>query len=320
MDPIAIRIKNEPKDDPETHLPFSSRALVQCLEEGAHRFGWGKRPVKPASLRDGRWLIGYGVACAQFPTLMQPSSASVRVNRDGTALARMSATDIGTGTYTVLTQIAAENLGLPEDRIRVEIGDTNFPRSAGSGGSWGAASSGTALQMACVQLREQIAKMAVADARSPLSGADPASVTLADGRIVTGDRAEPLEAFLARTAPDGVRLRLFRRELRQDPPETQRFLAELRSHPVSDSRLRYQEGSRDLLRGQTPEQAQCERDARLGREHRMAGREHQAQEIVADFIVKLGVDRIGKIGNRPGSSECTGARHLTFKGVMLCHK
>lgn len=204
MDPIELRLRNEPKDDPETHLPFSSRSLVQCYEEGARRFGWSRRPRKPGTLRDGRWLIGYGTASAMFPTFMRPSAASVRLNADGTALARMSATDIGTGTYTVLTQIAAESLGLPIESVMVEIGDSRFPPAAGSGGSFGAASAGTALLLACEKLREQIAQLVIKDERSPLSGAKVAEVALRDGKVVAGDKSEPLKSFLDRAAPSGL--------------------------------------------------------------------------------------------------------------------
>ena len=205
MDPIALRIKNEPQDDPEHHIPFSSRSLVQCLELGARRFGWERRADPPGSVLEGRWLVGQGVACAMFPARMRPSNASVTLTGDGRALARMSATDIGTGTYTVLTQVLAECLGLPLERVRVEIGDTMFPPAAGSGGSFGAASAATALFMACEKLRGQLAELAVGPRSLALSGADPASIKLIDGRVVSGDRSESLTALLSRTAPRGLK-------------------------------------------------------------------------------------------------------------------
>jgi xanthine dehydrogenase YagR molybdenum-binding subunit len=203
MDPIALRIKNEPSVDPETHLPFSSRAIVPCLREGARLFGWQARRAAGTST-DGRHLIGMGVACACFPTFLRPSSAKVWLAADGRAIVRMSATDIGTGTYTVLTQIGGEALGLPVERVRVEIGDTEFPPAAGSGGSFGAASAGTALLLACEKLRADVAARATVDQASPLHGVDPASVVLANGRIEAGHRGEPLAAFLARRAPGGI--------------------------------------------------------------------------------------------------------------------
>ena len=204
MDPIELRIRNEPKDDPQSHLPFSSRSLVECYREGAQRFGWSKRSSKPGTLRDGRWLIGYGVASAMFPTYLRPSSASVRVNADGTAVVRMDMTDLGTGTYTVLTQVAAESLGLPIDAVTVELGDTKYPSASGSGGSFGAASSGSATLLACEQLRLQIAQLVTEDRRSPLAGADVSTVTLRGGKVVAGDKSETLQAVVTRLAPSGI--------------------------------------------------------------------------------------------------------------------
>ena len=204
MDPIELRIRNEPKDDPETHLPFSSRSVVPCLREGAKRFDWNRRAKSPGSLRDGRWLVGQGVACAAFPTFLRPSAAAVRLNPDGTGVARMSATDIGTGTYTILTQIAAESLGLPVEKVKVEIGDTRLPPAAGSGGSFGAASAGTALLLACEKLRADLASRAAADTGSPLHGINPADATLRGGELVAGNQSESLPSLLARIAPEGL--------------------------------------------------------------------------------------------------------------------
>lgn len=204
MDPIELRLKNEPKDDPETHLPFSSRSLVQCLQEGAKTFGWDQRPKTPGEKMDGKWRIGYGVACAAFPTFMRPSRASVQITPDGIAVARMSATDIGTGTFTILAQLLAEETGLPMDRVRVEIGDSALPPAAGSGGSFGAASAGTALHLACEKLREEIAKAIAIDERSPLFGVAADQIVLADGQIKAGEKAEELTSFLKRSKPQGM--------------------------------------------------------------------------------------------------------------------
>ena len=150
LDPIELRIRNEPTEDPEKHIPYSSRHLIPCFQEGARRFGWGRRNAKPGQSRDGRWLVGMGVAAATRGNPLELSKANVRLGSDGLAVVRMAMTDIGTGTYTILTQIAAEMLGLPTERIRVELGDTNFPYASGSGGSFGAASSGSA-SVRCLQ-------------------------------------------------------------------------------------------------------------------------------------------------------------------------
>ncbi len=183
LDPIELRVRNEPSEDPEKHIPYSSRHLIACMQEGARRFGWDKRNPKPGQVHDGRWLVGIGMAAATRGNPLQLSKANVRLDPDGNATVRMAMTDIGTGTYTILAQIAAEMLGLPVERVRVELGDTNFPQAAGSGGSWGAGSSGSALFEACNTLREKLARAA---------GMDPATARFADGRIASGEQSRRL--------------------------------------------------------------------------------------------------------------------------------
>jgi xanthine dehydrogenase YagR molybdenum-binding subunit len=158
LDPIELRRRNEPREDPQKKIPWSSRSLLQCFEQGAARFGWSRRKPEPGVMRDGHYRLGWGVATATYPANRRPTSARVQVSPDGSAVVQLAATDIGTGTYTALTQIAAEALRLPPDRVKVEIGDTNFPQTPGSGGSWGVASYGSAVHEAC------------RDARSKLSG------------------------------------------------------------------------------------------------------------------------------------------------------
>jgi xanthine dehydrogenase YagR molybdenum-binding subunit len=183
LDPIELRIRNEPTEDPEKHIPYSSRHLIACMQEGARRFGWDKRNAKQGQVRDEHWLVGMGMAAATRGNPLQLSKANVRLNPDGTAIVRMAMTDIGTGTYTILAQIAAEMLGLPTERVRVELGDTSFPEAAGSGGSWGAGSSGSALFEACNALREKLARSA---------GMDPATARFADGSIASGEQSKTL--------------------------------------------------------------------------------------------------------------------------------
>jgi len=183
LDPIELRIRNEPTEDPEEHIPYSSRNLVACMQEGARRFGWKKRNGKPGQVRDGRWLVGMGMAAATRGNPLRLSKANVRLDPGGNATVRTSMTDIGTGTYTILAQIAAEMLGLPMDGVRIELGDTGFPESPGSGGSWGAGSSGSALFEACKALREKLAQAA---------GMDPASARFADGSIASGEQSRKL--------------------------------------------------------------------------------------------------------------------------------
>jgi xanthine dehydrogenase YagR molybdenum-binding subunit len=156
VDPIELRIRNEPTVHPESGVPFSDRRLVECMREGARRFGWERRPAAPGSLRDGRWLVGYGMAAAIRMQFQVPSKASVRMGADGIAVVRSDMTDIGTGTYTIVTQVAADALGLPLDRVRVELGRSDYPPGAGSGASWGASNTCTAVYNACVALREKL--------------------------------------------------------------------------------------------------------------------------------------------------------------------
>ena len=156
IDPVELRIRNEPPVDPESGLPFSDRHLVECLREGADRFGWERRPSRPGGLRDGQWLIGYGVASAMRAHPQAPMKARVRLEPDGTAVVQSDMTDIGTGTYTILTQVAAQVLGLPLERVRVELGSSEFPTTFGSGGSWGGAGASVAVQRASEAVREQL--------------------------------------------------------------------------------------------------------------------------------------------------------------------
>jgi xanthine dehydrogenase YagR molybdenum-binding subunit len=183
LDPIELRIRNEPSEDPEKHIPYSSRHLIACMQEGARRFGWDKRNPKPGQLRDGRWLVGIGMAAATRGNPLLLSKANVRLDPNGTCTVRMAMTDIGTGTYTILSQIAAEMLGLPTERVQVELGDTSFPQAAGSGGSWGAGSSGSALFEACNALREKLARTA---------GMDPATARFSNGSIASGEQSRKL--------------------------------------------------------------------------------------------------------------------------------
>ncbi|MCJ2029120.1 xanthine dehydrogenase family protein molybdopterin-binding subunit [Methylobacterium sp. J-043] len=182
VDPIELRIRNEPEQDPEKKVPFSTRQLVACMREGAQRFGWDKRGAT-GTTRDGQWLVGMGMAAASRLNPLMPSQAGVRLNPDGTLTVRMAMTDIGTGTYTILAQIAGEMMGLPVERIHVEIGDTAYPKAAGSGGSFGAGSAGSALYVACDNLRQALLQSA---------GMSPEGAVFLEGRVTAGNRSEAL--------------------------------------------------------------------------------------------------------------------------------
>jgi xanthine dehydrogenase YagR molybdenum-binding subunit len=204
MDPVELRIRNEPKVHPELGVPFSDRRMVECMREGACRFGWDRRPTQPATLRDGRWLVGYGMAAAIRMHFQILTKVRVRMGADGIAIVQSDMTDIGGGTYTILTQVAAEEFGLPIDRVRVELGRSDFPASWGSGGSWGASNSCTALHLACRALREKLLVSARNDARSPLHGQDSAAAVFSGGSVNIGATSEALSDIIARNHPAGL--------------------------------------------------------------------------------------------------------------------
>jgi xanthine dehydrogenase YagR molybdenum-binding subunit len=153
VDPVELRLRNDTQTDPERNRPFSSRHLAEALRLGAARFGWDKRVPRPASVRDGPWLMGLGVASAIRGDVLESATARARLETDGRLTVELAMTDIGTGTYTILSQIAAETMDLPVERVTVRLGDTRFPPTSGSGGSFGAATSGAAVLAACRKLR-----------------------------------------------------------------------------------------------------------------------------------------------------------------------
>lgn len=205
LDPIEIRRRNEPQVDPESGKPYSSRNLIACMDEGAKRFGWSAREARPGQTRQGEWWIGLGMSASIRSNYLMPARCGLSLGVDGRAVVRQAMTDIGTGTYTILAQIAAETLGLPIDDIEVEIGDSSFPPAPGSGGSFGAASAGSALLDAAMKVREQAVRLAVEDSASPLHGQKAEAATFAGGQILIGNHAEPLTRLLQRSAPDGLK-------------------------------------------------------------------------------------------------------------------
>ncbi len=184
MDPVAFRVKNDTQVDPEKpERRFSQRQLVRCLEEGAQRFGWSQRNAKPAQVRDGRWLVGMGVASAFRNHMNMKSAARVTLGKDGRILVETDMTDIGTGSYTIIAQTAAEMMGLPMDAVDVRLGDSDYPVSAGSGGQFGAANATAGVYAACVKLREAVAQRL---------GFNSADLTFADGQVTGGYRSVKL--------------------------------------------------------------------------------------------------------------------------------
>lgn len=178
IDPVAIRLRNIPDVHPENGKEYSSRRFADCLTQGADRFGWEKRNATPGQVREGEWLIGHGMASAARGNILSEALARVILHADATVTVETDMTDIGTGTYTILAQIAAEMLGLPLESVEVKLGNTDFPPASGSGGSWGAGSAGSAVFLACQTLRAEIAK---------LLDTDSAELTLKDGTVTSGN-------------------------------------------------------------------------------------------------------------------------------------
>ena len=184
MDPVQFRIVNDTQIDPEKpERPFSHRNLIGCLQLGAERFGWDKRVAKPGGVRDGRWLVGLGVAAGFRNNLLNKSGARVRLDGRGVVTVETDMTDIGTGSYTIIAQTAAETMGLPLEKVVVRLGDSDFPASAGSGGQWGANNSTAGVYAACVKLREAVAQKL---------GFNSDDAVFSDGQVRSGNRAVPL--------------------------------------------------------------------------------------------------------------------------------
>ncbi|MBY3197485.1 aldehyde oxidoreductase molybdenum-binding subunit PaoC [Rhizobium laguerreae] len=192
IDPVQFRIVNDTQVDPEKPLrPFSQRNLIGCLTLGAERFGWGERG-RPGSRRDGNWLVGMGVAAAFRNNLVLPSGARVKLDQEGVVTVETDMTDIGTGSYTIIAQTAAEMMGVTIDKVAVQLGDSRFPVSAGSGGQFGANSSTSGVYAACVKLREAIAKKL---------GFNSEDIVFENGEVRSGNRSVPLAEA---AGPDGL--------------------------------------------------------------------------------------------------------------------
>jgi xanthine dehydrogenase YagR molybdenum-binding subunit len=194
LDPIELRIRNEPAVDPETGRPFSSRGLVACLREGAQRFGWAQRDPTPGTRREGRWLVGTGVAASTYPNYQFPATALAQVDHAGNYQVRIDATDIGTGAWTVLTQIAADVLEVAPERVHLEIGDSSLPKAGLAGGSAGTVSWGWAIFNAASDLRARL--------HEEYSGSVPADGLEASGAFDTNPEAQQfsMHAFGAQFA------------------------------------------------------------------------------------------------------------------------
>ncbi len=184
MDPVEFRILNDTQVDPaKPERKFSQRQLVECLKLGAARFGWDKRQAKPAQVRDGRWLVGMGVAAGFRNNMVMKSAARVGIDRKGVVTVATDMTDIGTGSYTIIAQTAAEVMGVPLEKVVVLLGDSDFPAAAGSGGQWGGNSSTAGVYAACMKLRDSVAQRL---------GFNSADAVFEGGKVRSGNRSVSL--------------------------------------------------------------------------------------------------------------------------------
>jgi len=207
LDPIELRLRNEPDRDQTTGMPFSTRCLTECLRQGAATFGWNRRNAAPRATRDGDQLVGIGVAAAAYHTMRSQCAALARVHADGTAEVQSGTSDMGPGTYTSMTQVAADALGLPISRVRFTLGDSAYPAAPSHSGSRTMASVGSAVSTIANTLRDRFIRMAVVDPGSPLGGLRPEDVGVADGRmfaISRPDRGETYQDLLRRRGWPGL--------------------------------------------------------------------------------------------------------------------
>ncbi|HEU5191181.1 MAG TPA: xanthine dehydrogenase family protein molybdopterin-binding subunit [Methylomirabilota bacterium] len=222
IDPIELRLRNHADEDPATGHPWSSKHLRECYYIGATRFGWHRRARQPGVWREGGRRIGWGMATSVYPTHRSEASALARLHDDGTLVVETGSQDLGTGTYTILTQIAADALGTSPGRVLVRIGDTRLPESPMSGGSQTAASAGSAVHEAVCALRAELVRLAVSDPASPLHGVPGEAVGVEDGRIFDSrvfGKGESLESLLVRQGRD----QLEKRARATPGPEAKRY-------------------------------------------------------------------------------------------------
>jgi len=183
IDPLELRLINYAEKDPETGKPWSSKALRDAYKQGAAKFGWEKRKLEPRSMRDGRWLVGWGMATGTWGAFQLPASAKITLKADGTALVGSATADIGPGTYTVITMIAAEFLGIAPEKVKFDLGDSDLPNAPVQGGSFTTASVGTAVHGAALAIKQKLFDLALKETDSPLAGAKPDDVEMSGGNL-----------------------------------------------------------------------------------------------------------------------------------------
>ncbi|MEV0614567.1 xanthine dehydrogenase family protein molybdopterin-binding subunit [Nonomuraea sp. NPDC050404] len=197
MDPIELRARNEPERDPVGGKQFSNRRLVEAYRVGAEMFGWRERDARPGAMRDGRWLVGMGVATAYHPQMLMPANATVRIDAAGKVVVQCGLHEIGVGAATAQAQIAADELGVPLGSVRVEHGDSDLPQAPFAGGSVQTASAAAAVVAACAKLKRTLLGLARRSAASPLRGRRLEELEVRDGGLYHGGRGQTYAEILA---------------------------------------------------------------------------------------------------------------------------
>jgi len=185
LDPLDLRLRCYSDRDQNADLPYSSKALLDCYRRGAEAFGWDRRNPEPRSMRDGRELVGFGMATGVWDAMQMPITVRIVLSANGHADVSCATSDIGTGTYTIMTQVAADLLGLPLDSVSVKIGDSTLPQSPVEGGSWIAASVSNGIATTAAAIRKELLRLAKRMPNSPLADAALDEVKLADGKVVS---------------------------------------------------------------------------------------------------------------------------------------
>lgn len=204
-DPVELRRINDTQTDPVDGKPYSSRSLMTCFDAAAAKFGWARRNPKPASMRDGDWLVGYGCATACYPCNIGPAACRLSLTPKGKAVIQLAGHELGTGAYTLLAIVVADRLGLQVEDVQVILGDSDLPPVPGAGGSNNSASTSNVAAKACEEIRQKLAMAAVRTNAGIFAGADPATLSLVGGTLVGPDgRNEPLETAAARVSPGAI--------------------------------------------------------------------------------------------------------------------
>ncbi|MBP2315378.1 xanthine dehydrogenase family protein molybdopterin-binding subunit [Azospirillum soli] len=240
MDPVELRLKNYTDTDPNTGKPFSSKELRACFQQGAERFGWAKRNPKPRSMREGRQLIGWGMASGVWDAMQGQAVAKATLGVDGRLTVGSATADIGTGTYTVMTQIAADVLGLSVKDVTFHLGDSSLPMAPIEGGSWTVSSVGSAVKAACDRVRDRLVTAASKMKGGPLAGIGNQEVVFADGHLVA--KADPSRRVSITDVMRASELLTIEEEARSVPYLLARSRHALGTHSAIFAEVRVDEG------------------------------------------------------------------------------